>query len=148
MAEHDTELRDQISQRGKTGLSKEGKAVREAVRSGAVPDPEEQKRAHRQSGYRLPDSFYRLDPELEAHKQPGNERGLSKGNLRDEPDKKDPATKAAIEATKQAPAIRREQEERRAAAREAAETPAATSTSGVTVRAPAARRPRSRPAKS
>lgn len=125
MAEKDKveELPNQASQRGKAGISDTGRSVRDAVREGKAPDAEEQKTAHGESGYRLPDSFYKLDGSLEAQKQTGNERGLNGPHARDEPDKSDPATKASAKAAKDAQDELDEQREQREAAREAALTP-------------------------
>lgn len=114
------ELPNQASQRGKAGISEDGRAVREAVRSGEVPDADQLKTAHGESGYRYPESFYKLDPELEAQKQVGNERGMPEAHARDEPDAKDPATKAAQQAVKEGAKVLEEQRERRDEARDAA----------------------------
>lgn len=101
MAEKETELPRQASQRGAAVPSEEGKSVRQAIRAGETPDPEQQQKSLAQSGYRYPDSYFKPDPELEAQKQVGTERGLTGVHERDKPDTKDPAVKQAQAAAEE-----------------------------------------------
>lgn len=84
----------QASQRGMAGLSPTARAVREQVRAGEVPATEDLKTAHSESGYRYPDEFYELNPELEAQKINTTE----KNSQRDEQDHSDPAVAASLAA--------------------------------------------------